>query len=80
MYKKKCKQAQQEAVREEIAADAAHTATIAFQNSWHRNTVAARNDASLAGNAENRRQRDFEDDIVDAAVQALSAVSSWDRL
>ena len=31
-------------------------------------------------NAENLRQRDFEDDIVHAAVQALSAVSSWDSL
>ena len=31
-------------------------------------------------NAENLRERDFENGIVDAAVQVVSAVSSWDSL
>ena len=72
--------AQQGSILEEITTAAAHTANIAFQNSWHRNTAAARIAACLAMNAEHRRQRDIEDDTVHAAVKALSAVTSWESL
>ena len=72
--------AQQGSILEEITTAAAHTANIAFQNSWHRNTAAARVAACLAMNAEHRRQRDIEDDTVHAAVKALSAVTSWESL
>ena len=72
--------APQGTILEEITAAAAHTANIAFQNSWHPNTAAARIVACLGMNAEHRRQRDIEDDTVHAAVKALSAVTSWESL
>ena len=71
---------QQGSILEEITAAAAHTANIAFQNSWHPNTAAARIVACLGMNAEHRRQRDIEDDTVHAAVKAFSAVTSWESL